>query len=138
MKRPQAEYTRRAVIERLREGVREHNRWFYEELADEGGGTSIYRLPLSEGNLEGMNLEGAELRLAQLQGANLQKASLRGAILIGADLEGADLRGANLTGAFLERANFKGAKLAGAKGLPAWVQEFHLAEVEAELRAGWR
>ena len=49
-----------------------------------------------------------------LQGANLDRANLGEVFLDRTDLSGADLRGANLRGAFLVRANFCRANLRGA------------------------
>lgn len=66
-------------------------------------------------NLQGVNLEDADLHnavfvLTDLQGAHLQNAHLRQARLIGADLRGADLQGADLRDAILCGADFTGAK----------------------------
>ena len=57
-------------------------------------------------------LQGADLRrsVVDLQGANLQGADLTEAILQGANLQGADLRGAKF-----DRANLKWVDMRGAK-----------------------
>ena len=53
------------------------------------------------------DLEGANLEYANLKGANLEYANLKGANLKGANLEDANLEGANLECANLEGANLK-------------------------------
>jgi uncharacterized protein YjbI with pentapeptide repeats len=82
-------------------------------------GADLRKAKLSEANLSGSMLNGADLRQADLAGAYLCFARLRGAdlreaILAGADLEGADLRESDLRGAILEGAAFSGAILSGA------------------------
>lgn len=66
--------------------------------------------------LRGANLEGLTAPLGQLQGldlsgANLYWASLGNADLSFANLSNTDLRGASLTNAICRNANFKGANL---------------------------
>ncbi len=73
-----------------------------------------------ECNLEGVNLEKAELAGANLTMANLSKsklagANLSGAVLKWADLEEADLSGANLEGVDLSGAYLKNTDLSEAK-----------------------
>jgi hypothetical protein len=51
---------------------------------------------LSNTNLRGVVLEGADLQFAYLKDADLVGANLRGANLYSASLDGADLRGAKL------------------------------------------
>ena len=63
---------------------------------------------LTDANLMGLGLEGAELTGSNLSSANLYGANLRGANLTGAVLNGANLRLADLDGAI-------GADLAGAE-----------------------
>ena len=65
-------------------------------------------------NLQGANLEEANLRGANLQGANLEGANLRGANLQGANLEGANVKGVDLTEAVLENVCLRGANLSKA------------------------
>ncbi len=87
-------------------------------------GANLRGANLSNSNLEGANLKGAYLSNSNLKGANLEgadlwkanlfKANLKGADLKGANLYKANLRGANLTGANLEGANLRGASLTGA------------------------
>ena len=60
------------------------------------------------------DLTNADLAGAVLNGANLSLSDLREANLGHADLSGADLRGADLGSAYLYRANLSGADLSGA------------------------
>jgi len=78
-------------------------------------GRAGQRADLSNWNLVGLNLDGAELSGANLVGANMARCSLRGAKLICADL-----RGANLSAADIHGADFRGAMLDQAFGfMPA-------------------
>ena len=67
-----------------------HKKWLNRE---EGG---------KRANLQGADLQGADLWGANLQGADLQGADLQGANLREADLRKADLQGANLREADLD------------------------------------
>lgn len=58
-----------------------------------------------------VQLCGADLAGVNLTGANLRLADLSGVNLVGADLTGADLTGANLAGANLAEADLTGANL---------------------------
>ncbi|MCF2150116.1 pentapeptide repeat-containing protein [Desmonostoc muscorum LEGE 12446] len=69
------------------------------------------RCDLSGADLTQVNLTGAILRGANLSGATLSQANLTNADLTGANLEGAILNSANLTGASLTGANLKSASL---------------------------
>ncbi len=73
-------------------------------------------------DLEGAQLQGANLKFAQLQGANLWRAQLQGANLWDAELQGANLRGAQLQGANLKFAQLQGANLwrAQLQGANLW------------------
>ena len=64
--------------------------------------------------LEGADLTGVRLAGCSLRGANLAGADLQGAVLDGADLFGAALPGANLALASLAGANLRGCDLEGA------------------------
>ena len=55
-------------------------------------------------NLEGIDLQGAQLKRVNLGGANLRNADLSMTNLEQANLGGADLRGANLERAFMNEA----------------------------------
>jgi Pentapeptide repeats (8 copies) len=75
---------------------------------------------LTDGSLEGAdlqhaNLQGADLQQANLQGADFRFANLQGAKLSYADLRGADLVAANLQQAKLYYANLRGASLQNTK-----------------------
>ena len=50
------------------------------------------------------------MKYADLQGADLEDANLSGADLYGADLQGANLTGADLRGTYVMGANFSGAQ----------------------------
>ena len=69
---------------------------------------------LKGANLTGINLRSANLLGADLRGANLKKADLSKANLTGAHLEGADLRKADIRGTNFLRAELLGAKLEAA------------------------
>jgi hypothetical protein len=66
---------------------------------------------LQGANLNGANLENADLQGANIEGTNLQGADLRNANIKGANLEGSKLDGANLLGANLQGAYLRRAKL---------------------------
>jgi len=73
-------------------------------------------------NLQGANLQGAELQKvsfyeANLQGANLRGAKLQGAFFYNAKLQGAKLQGANLQGANLQKAKLQATNLTDVTGL---------------------
>ncbi len=68
-------------------------------------------LDLSESSLLGAYLGGADLTGANLRGARLSQADLRRAFLTGANLTNARLEGANLAGADLRATNWTGVEL---------------------------
>jgi uncharacterized protein YjbI with pentapeptide repeats len=80
----------------------------------EGG--NLNRLELEGADLEGANLSKAKLYLTNLAGANLKNSRLCNAGLGGADLANADLRGADLTGTSLNGAYTVGALFDVAAG----------------------
>ncbi|WP_323012557.1 DUF2169 family type VI secretion system accessory protein [Castellaniella sp.] len=76
-------------------------------------------LDLSQANLAGLDLAGANFSASVLSGANLAGAKLQGAnfsqaILQGARLDAADLSGCQLNQSTLDQASLAGAKLNGA------------------------
>ena len=73
--------------------------------------THLWKVDLSEVDLEGTDLSGSDLRCANLSQARLWNANLSGADLIASNLNGADLRGADLSGVRLWNANLRGACL---------------------------
>lgn len=81
-----------------------------EELRLQGG---VGR-DLSEADLRGYDLTGADLRQANFQSADLQGTCLFRANLAGANFERANLRRANLGETNLSGADFEGADLQGA------------------------
>lgn len=137
---------RRRNIKRWQEEIDDFRYWREKEATfrivgnikrlNRNGNTYIdlYDCFLKEANLSEADLRGAFLFGANLRGANLIRANLRGAVFFGANLErvalydvnleittlyGADLRGAflgyaNLEGANLEDADLRGANLRGA------------------------
>ncbi|MDD1415813.1 pentapeptide repeat-containing protein [Dolichospermum sp. ST_con] len=76
----------------LRQGIEVWNNWVFPTY-------NLTRISpnLSEANLSGVNLRGANLYYTNLSNANLSGADLRETYLYAADLSGADLRDANLT-----------------------------------------
>ncbi len=88
-------------------------------------------------NLQGADLQEADLQGAYLGGANLQGANLQEATLQGAYLERANLQEVNLFGAFLQRTsleevNLQGANLFRASLLCADLQGANLRETNLE------
>lgn len=67
---------------------------------------NLRHLDLAEASLLGAYLGGADLTRANLRGAKLSQADLRYAFLTGANLQGARLTGANLAGADLRATNW--------------------------------
>lgn len=100
-------------LARLRQGTAVWNAWRTQ--------IHVRRVDLSEADLCGARLDGADLGKANLIGADLC-----GARLDGADLESADLRGANLHRARLVRTNLRGALLEEADLRRADLREAHL------------
>jgi uncharacterized protein YjbI with pentapeptide repeats len=98
-------------LEILNQGVDVWNEWTKSQIVDEPD--------LSNADLVGFDLRGADLSYTFLDGtvfwnAELSKANFNNAYLIGADLRGADLSNADLRGATLYSANLSGAELGGA------------------------
>ena len=73
--------------ERLLEILALHQKWLSEEPDGK-------RADLQGTNLQGVHLEGANLKRADLRGVNLSGAHLQGAWFLETNLEGADLSGA--------------------------------------------
>ena len=112
-------------------------------------GIALVGANLARADLSGANLAGADLSEAVLTNASLPEAFLQGAKLVGAhmrsaDLDGANLSGADLSGADLTRANLEGANLEGANLSKARLQYALLADANlgkadlggANLRSG--
>ena len=74
-------------------------------------GIIAYGVNLQEAKLYRAVLKEARLNFANLQGADLSQTFLQGAKMNDANLRGADLRGANLEGANLHGADLRGAFL---------------------------
>ncbi len=121
-----ANFTREAVIEKVRDGVGLRNAVLYGmDLSNaylHGANLSRANLrsanlldaDLSSADLSGANLSSADLRSANLRGANLSRANLSSANLIDSDLSSADLTGANLSRANLQDADLKNSFLISA------------------------
>lgn len=80
---------------------------------EERNGAEIFNL--DKISLEGINLSGADVKMANLQNANLKGANLSNTDLSGKNLQGLDLRGVNLENTNLQNANMKWADLTGVK-----------------------
>jgi uncharacterized protein YjbI with pentapeptide repeats len=68
---------------------------------------------LSNFDLSGANLSGAQMRCTNLEGVDLTTTKLLGAELLDADLRGANLQGVDLTNTELQHADLRGANLSG-------------------------
>ena len=77
-------------------------------------GAGLTEANLSRANLSGTNLTGADLTEANLTNADLREAHLYGAFLRGANLSNADLSGANLRVAYLRGTDLSDAHLTHA------------------------
>ena len=105
-----------AQLKRLyREGERDFARRV-QMRAEDLDGFNLQEADLSHARLErcslaGANLVDADLTAASLVGANLRGARLVGASLNEADLQGADLEEAQLNDAWMELADLRGASL---------------------------
>jgi len=77
-------------------------------------GANLHGANLSEANLRGADLRGADLSEADLHGANLSEADLSEADLHGANLSEANLRGVYLHGVYLSVSNLREADLSEA------------------------
>jgi len=95
-------------------------------------GANLCKANLGKTNLFGANLHGANLDRANMIGAVLEGANLHGANLNRANLHGAMLDGANLHGAVLDSANLHGARLVGAVLGQASLEKTNLFEANLE------
>ncbi len=91
----------------------------------------FFRLDLSEVNLDGFvltgaNFRGANLYKASLIEANLENAHFEGAILVYANLSGANLINAHLEGAYMRYSQLRNASLVGAHLEGAQLIDAHL------------
>src|SRR5207253_7840244 len=84
-------------------------------------------------HLQGANLSDAQLAGIDLTGAQLQGANLSGAHLDGAKLDGANLEGANLSRAVLNGATLTGANMKAVLLLEAVVHNANFADADADL-----
>lgn len=127
-------------VEILKEGVEAWNDWRKESSVT----PDLSKAYLTETNLVGADLGGANLSRAKLISSNLRKANLIDADLNGAqlaetdlhrvdlidaNLAGANLISADLSGADLINANLDGAQLIGADLSRADLSEANLSEV---------
>jgi len=80
-------------------------------------GADLKGLAMADVDFEDASLRGADLERAMLTGADFEAADLRGADFKGADLRGADFEDARLKGVEFDGADLRGAVLARASGL---------------------
>ena len=138
-------------LAKIKQGVKVWNKWREEHpdaLPDLSGThlseTELKGAALWGANLERVDLVGSNLETANLGEANLQKAfladtnlkwailvrsNLEGAVLWGADLERADLMRANLKSAYVAEANLRRANLLEANLEKADFREANLTKV---------
>ncbi len=120
-----------------------HHRIYGKILDLEGAqlqGANLRGARLQGANLSNARLQGADLREAELQGANLWSAQLQGANLAGAQLQGADLREAQLQGAGLVCARLQGVDLLNARlqGANLWFAQLQGASLRgAQLQGAY-
>jgi len=101
-----------------------------EYIASEG--KEGKKLILSNANLEGVFLEGADLKEVDLRKANLQNANLKETFLLGTQFNEANLQDADLTNAKgLLASQIAGANVCGAK-LPEDIEKFEGLKYVAE------
>jgi uncharacterized protein YjbI with pentapeptide repeats len=93
----------------------------------------LFGTNLEKAYLTGAHLQGANLIRANLQGADLEEAHLEKAKLALANLQGADLTSAHLQGAMLWGADLRGADLSGADGIPTDQLEWTIGSNETDL-----
>lgn len=93
---------------------------------------NLWNIHLERANLRGARLGGGDLREAHLEHANLQEAHLEGVDLEEACLENANLIGANLKDADLKRADLKLTKLQNANLKNAKLQYAYLENARLE------
>jgi DNA-binding NtrC family response regulator len=98
----------------LQRVLRQHATWV-DSFGAEGKRAELQGLDLSNHNLAGIYLSGADLRDCKFKGTNLSGCLMILADLNGADLSGDDLRNAELMGANLADANLRSARLTSAK-----------------------
>lgn len=105
----------------------------YKLVKDQGARANLQGANLQGADLGSANLRGVDLRLAKLQGAYLQWADLQGANLQRANLQGADLKGANLQGADLRLADLRGVDLQWADLQGAYLRLADLRGANLEM-----
>lgn len=99
------------IVKTAEQFLKDHKEWMDEKREDRPKGREY---DLEGAELERANLRGADLRKANLKRANLYEANLRKADLTGANLYGADLKWADLRVEGIEEADFTWADLRGA------------------------
>lgn len=103
--------------EEAEEGSRAFDRQALLEAID-GPGADNVRVAELAGQLRGVDLQNADLKLMEMRGVEAPEINLSGANLQGADLSqasmpGSRLNGADLTGAILDGIDLRGAHLEG-------------------------
>jgi hypothetical protein len=131
-------------LARLKEGVETWNKWRAVNIGvkPDLNGADLDRAELvgadfSSANLRGANLSRANLVIANFSKADLSDANLTGAEVIQADLSGANLRRATLNDAILWeakliRADLRGAKLGRANLFLSDLSEADLSEADLQ------
>jgi uncharacterized protein YjbI with pentapeptide repeats len=120
--------SRRANIERLKEGTRRWNAWCAAARAR----NPDWRADLRGANLAGLELSYMDFRRAILSGADLRAANCSGSNFRSASLRGADLEKASLDRADLRRANLNSANLSHAQLWSAKLESTHFFETRVE------
>lgn len=115
----------------LDEILAKHQRWVEKaEGWEPGDRANLYRADLSNMNLDGVNLFGAEMSGVNLFGASLKNANLLGADLTSAIMSKTDLTNCNLTRANMLNVNLHKAVLQNTNFLKANLFEANIADTD--------
>ena len=90
-------------------------------------GAQCVQTNLRNANLSGANLQGANMLAASLEGAVLHEVNFTASNLRAANLRRTDLRGVNFRAAVLVGTNFAGADLSGADLRDVWLYDAELS-----------
>lgn len=92
---------------------------------------------LTDADLRGMNLEGADLEEVLLVSADLSGANLKDSCLDYTDLTNANLQGANLQGAFMRRTILDMANVCGADFSRATMYDVSMDDTVSDATTKW-